>query len=90
MMAKMLKHVAYNNKQPYKYAVQPTNAQSQFVISYILLDSCTYVMLQHVSTSVRHHQGAHLFLAKITCMTSAVIDYNLIRYLLSYKIFIVL
>ena len=28
------------------------------------------------STSVRHHQGAHLFLAKITCMTSVVIDYK--------------
>ena len=29
--------------------------------------------LQHVSVSVRHHQGVHLFLAKITCMTLVVI-----------------
>jgi hypothetical protein len=33
-------------------------------------------MIRHVSTSVRHHQGAHLFLAKITCMTSDVTDYK--------------
>ena len=33
-------------------------------------------MLRHVSTSVRRHQGAHLFLAKITCVTSVVIDYS--------------
>ena len=33
-------------------------------------------MLRHVSMSVRHHQGAHLLLAKITCMTSVVIDYK--------------
>ena len=33
-------------------------------------------MLRHVSTSVRHHQGAHLFLTKITCMLSVVIDYK--------------
>ena len=32
-------------------------------------------MLQHVLMSMRHHhQGAHLFLAKITCMSSVVID----------------
>ena len=33
-------------------------------------------MLRHVSTSVRHHQGTNLFLAKITCMTSVVIHYK--------------
>ena len=33
-------------------------------------------MLRHVSTSVSHHQAAHLFLAKITCLTSVVIDYK--------------
>ena len=32
-------------------------------------------MLRRVSTSVRHHQGASLILAKITCVTSDVIDY---------------
>ena len=42
----------------------------------ILLHSCTYVMLRHVSTSVLHHQGTHLFLAKITCVASVVIDYK--------------
>ena len=42
----------------------------------ILLHNCTYFMLWHVSKSVRHHQGAHLFLPKITCMTSVVIDYK--------------
>jgi hypothetical protein len=41
----------------------------------ILLHNCTYVILRHVSTAVRHHQGAHLFLAKITYMVSVVIDY---------------
>ena len=41
----------------------------------ILLHNCTYVMLRYVSKSVRH-QGAHLFLAKITCMTSVVIDHK--------------
>ena len=40
-----------------------------------LLHNCTYVILRHVSTSVRHHEGSHLFLAKITCMASVVIDY---------------
>ena len=33
-------------------------------------------MLRHGSTSVRHHQGDHLFLAKITSMTLVVIDYE--------------
>ena len=42
----------------------------------ILLHNCTYVMLRHVSTSVRHRQGAHLFLAVITSMTSVVVDYK--------------
>ena len=32
-------------------------------------------MLRRVSTSVRHRQGASLILAKITCVTSDVIDY---------------
>ena len=33
----------------------------------ILLHNCTHGMLRHVSTSVRHRQGALLFLAKIAC-----------------------
>ena len=41
----------------------------------IVLHNCTHSSLRHVSTSVRLHQGAHLFLPKITCVTSVVIDY---------------
>ena len=41
----------------------------------VLLHNCTHSMLRNVSTSVRHHHGADLFLAKITCVTSVVIDY---------------
>ena len=41
----------------------------------ILLHNCTHSMLRRVLTSVHHHQGAHLFLAKITCVTLVVIDY---------------
>ena len=42
----------------------------------ISLHICTYVMFRYVSTSVRHHQGALLLLAKITCVASIVIDYK--------------
>jgi hypothetical protein len=47
------------------YVAQPTNTLTQFIIQITLLHNCKYDMLQYVSTSVRHQQGANFFLAKL-------------------------